>query len=639
MKSIKSTIIGTAVLITLVIFAAQTGFAFLQFRGTVAGEIENVLRIQVEKEAMLLNSRLTAAGMHAVSFANNITAMQKLDINIILRQMEPFLRQDELVYGGGIWFEPYKYDRRQYVGPYLYKDGDQIVQTWDYSEADYDYPQWDWYKNGLKGSHMVNWTGPFYDEISSTTMISATTPIKHNGQVIGVTSCDIVVDSLAMYVSNDIRVGEKGFAFLVTGDGTIMAHRDQSLNQVAKITELSGYADVSATILMSRECGLEQVVLDGIGHYVAFVPVGNTGMHLLTVLPVSETVGAVSAFLQRSVSSLILAMAFFAAMLYLLIDRTVTRPLLLLVNNADAVANGNLTLGSSMTSAHKNEIGRLTRVFGRMIENMNSLVKDIAEKSQIVMEAASQLNDSADQTASGASQTAGIMSDMTHDVSEVAESIRRISTSSEDTSTTALKGSSEISEVTHQMAAIAQATNEASAVIDGLNQHISSINSMVELIKGVASQTNLLSLNAAIEAARAGEHGRGFAVVAAEVKVLAEQTAKATQDITRLIAGIQAESAKVVNIMATSVEQVRTGTIVVRSTRDVFDQIITAVKNFSGQAEGVVAATNNMSHGIESVAAATEELTASNEEVLAAASSLMRLSEELAASVARFKVK
>ena len=180
------------------------------------------------------------------------------------------------------------------------------------------------------------------------------------------------------------------------------------------------------------------------------------------------------------------------------------------------------------------------------------------------------------------------------------------------------------------------AADQTAALVQALSQTSARIGDMVGMISGIAGQTNLLALNATIEAARAGAAGRGFAVVASEVKALAEQTAKATEEIARQIGEVQGVTHQAVAAIGTITGQIREIDAVATSIAAAVEQQGAAtqeiVRNVSQAAQGAGEVTSN----IAGVAQASEETGAAASQVLAAASELSRQSEHLGGEVARF---
>ena len=215
------------------------------------------------------------------------------------------------------------------------------------------------------------------------------------------------------------------------------------------------------------------------------------------------------------------------------------------------------------------------------------------------------------------------------------------------------------SDLVEKMSRIYETVTASSAVVKKLGERSEQISEIINVITGIADQTNLLALNAAIEAARAGEAGRGFAVVAEEVRKLAEGSAKAADQIGRLIKEIQKETMEAVNAMQAGSKEVTEGRDVITKAGDALAEIIKVVENTASMVEQISAASQQMSAGTKQVvksvddiastaeeaasateeaSASTEEMTASMQEMSASAQELAEMAVNLRDVVGKFKV-
>lgn len=634
-------VISVAIGIIVLVFAAQTGLGFYQFRQIYSTNVNDRLTLQVEKEAAYLEQKLMDTGRTSIALANNIMAMTTYNQEYMLAMIEPYIAAQAMSIGAGFWFEPYAFDPKQkYFGPYVYKDNNQLVTTWEYSNEQYDYFKYDWYQKGLKTNKKITWSEPYLDTVTNIPMITAASPIRKGDQVVGVTTCDINIKELQDYITK-IKVGQAGFAFVVTSQGYYLGHRDAKKNLKEKITEDkdTSLQALGRTIISKSQTSNEHVSLNGVNYNAFFTPVGDTGMKLVMMLPESEINGVIAKYFKTNIITLLLALVLVSFILYILITRKITNPLSLLVKDSEKVAAGDLTIydpGISIQSS--DEIGQLARAFSSMVSSMKQLASDISAKSQLVASAAKQLSTSAQQTSASANETASTMGEISATVENFNLTVQEISNVSEHTAQQAAKGSNEIKAITHQMEEISGATLSLAEVIQDLGKKSLEINQIVELINGVAEQTNLLALNAAIEAARAGEQGRGFAVVAEEVRKLAEQTSTATKRISNLIEAVQTGAEKAVTSIDENVQKVNAGSTLVQDIGGKFEEIIAAVQGLSRQIEELVSATGDMSAGIENIAAVTEEQTATMEEVSATSETLDKLAQELKLLVEKFRI-
>ncbi len=321
----------------------------------------------------------------------------------------------------------------------------------------------------------------------------------------------------------------------------------------------------------------------------------------------------------------------------LLISRLITAPVKRLEDAALRVAAGDLTV-PEIEVRSRDEIGVLSRAFGKMVSALRVLVAGIHRSATEVTAATAELTSSSQQVASAASQTASAMSEVSATMHQVAENAGSIAASAHKAAAQADKGREMLREVEEQMDKGKHASALAGEAVKQLETKLQEISKIIEFITLIADQTNLLALNAAIEAARAGEQGRGFAVVAKEVRKLAEQSATATKDITALIDGIRSDARRAVSAMEEDFRMVAKGNEIVRSASEAFHSIITEVDALARQIHDVAAATQQVWATIENVTGTAQEQTAIVEEVAAATDSLNSLAKRLDEEVAGFKI-
>jgi methyl-accepting chemotaxis protein len=278
-------------------------------------------------------------------------------------------------------------------------------------------------------------------------------------------------------------------------------------------------------------------------------------------------------------------------------------------------------------------------------EQIASTMEDIASNSE--------------QQVKTAQETSASMNDISSGLTQVAVNTQQVSMNAGETFVKAKAGGQSIEKMEEQMRFIHQHVESLGQVVRGLGERSNEIGQITQVITGIASQTNLLALNAAIEAARAGEQGKGFAVVADEVRKLAEQSAQSAQQISQLIVHIQEETEKAIKSMETVVNEVAQGLHVVQTAGLSFEQIRQSINGVSEQIEQVSAAIQQMtasaqrvaasidsitaiveqsSTGSVNISAATEEQMASMEEIVSSASSLSKMAEEMRSLLNKFTV-
>lgn len=333
------------------------------------------------------------------------------------------------------------------------------------------------------------------------------------------------------------------------------------------------------------------------------------------------------------------------------IIRSVTVPLdQMRATIAEVEKNGDFT--RRIQAGGDDEVGQAANSFNQLMSTVQSMLRQILGNIENVSDAARSLAASATQVAAGSERSSEAALNMAATVEEVTVSINHISTSAREAMNISNKsgelsgkGGEIIHKTTSEMAQIAETVRQTSHTIEELGQHSNQISSIVQVIKDVADQTNLLALNAAIEAARAGEQGRGFAVVADEVRKLAERTTKATDEISQMIASIQSSAQAAVVGMGNTVSQVDGGVALAHQAGDAINQIkqgsgqvVVVVNDISAALAEQSAASNDIATHVEKVAQMSEENSAAASKSASEASQLEALADTMRSSVSRFRI-
>lgn len=262
---------------------------------------------------------------------------------------------------------------------------------------------------------------------------------------------------------------------------------------------------------------------------------------------------------------------------------------------AQAISRNDITHQCSMQS--HDLIGTIVNSFNRMAENLRSMIGQIGQSTSQLEEQIYQINQLAEESSQAASgqqseteQMAQAMAELSDSVHHISEMAQQAADSVSQADGQAKEGSAIANEAIVSISSLGKATEQASQVVHDLEQKSDSIGVVMDVIRGIAEQTNLLALNAAIEAARAGEQGRGFAVVADEVRTLATRTQKSTEEIEGIIQLLQQGARDAVEVMGAA--QTKAGTTEERfqEAGRLLTEIATAIHRVTELSDGVAQA-------------------------------------------------
>ena len=291
-----------------------------------------------------------------------------------------------------------------------------------------------------------------------------------------------------------------------------------------------------------------------------------------------------------------------------IIGNRISRPLETVVDALNDIANGEGDLTRRLTSRGDDEVGRLSRAFNQFVEQVQTVVAQVGSTSLHVFDVSERLKNSSSQFIEQmqghrreTEQVVTAVTEMSSTAQEVASSAANAATATSAASHEAADARSVVAIASRSINELVGEVDQASRVISQLEQETSKIGSVVEVIRGIAEQTNLLALNAAIEAARAGEQGRGFAVVADEVRSLAGRTQQSTLEINSMLQRLQSGVAEAVQVMETSQER----------------------------SQHTVQETGKIAHSLDGVAAAVDTINDMNLQIATAAEEQNAVSEEI----------
>ncbi len=544
------------------------------------------------------------------------------------------------------------------------RDGINIFETTT------DISQRDYFKEALNGTTSIS--DPVYSKTTNELVIVMATPLwkdgVQNSQVIGVVYVSVDASDLSD-IATSIKVSKNGTAYILNKEGTAIAHQNMDFveNEKNNIKESSSDSSLNSVAKFEKQMiqgdkGFGRYTYKGTRWIIGYAPVGINGWSLAVAAPLTDFLG--STILSIVITIVMLVIALFVAIrvanrsgeeiggavkvcsdrLKLLAEGDLDTPVTTLNTNNETkileqstieivnslqtiigdikhilseMASGNFEVHSEIGS--DKYIGAYSEIHLAMRDLRNTLsntLEAIVEASEQVDAGASQLATGATELAEGATEQAAAIEEMSATVTDVTQQVERTTKATDEAHDNAKI-------VGKEAAASKDKMNELTEAMKKIEETSNAIKNIIAEIEDIASQTNLLSLNAAIEAARAGEAGRGFAVVADQIRRLAEQSAQSAVD-TR-------------NMIESSIDEVTNGSRITNETEEALDKVLAEIDAIVLSVANARVASDKQAVAMEQIEKAVDQISGVVQANSASAQQSSATSEELSAQAQTLK--
>ncbi|WDP88829.1 MAG: methyl-accepting chemotaxis protein [Desulfobacter sp.] len=511
--------------------------------------------------------------------------------------------------------------------------------------AGYDPRGRPWYKEAKanQGKPLIT---KAYKSTTGDAVVSATRTILRDGKMVGVVGFDVTLNALTDFIKG-IKIGNSGYVILIQDDGVILAdpgHADTAFKKLDD-TGIPAFSEIQ-----KKEAGNLDFELDGTQYIAKVMTSPALGWKLVGLIKKSEIMSKVWALISIMVVIGLILAALFAVMA-LFLAASLAKPLINTTAMIKDIAQGEGDLTKRLEVSTKDELGELARWFNLFLDNLQTIIKDLAANVAVVDDSSAKLLDVSKQMEDGAKESSLLANTVASASEEMSSNMEAVASTMEDTTHNTNVVATATEEMTATINEIAKNSETARGIsekavsqmkaastkMDTLGKAAESIGAVTETISNISDQTNLLALNATIEAARAGEAGKGFAVVANEIKDLASQTAAATADIRTQIEGVQTTSQD-------TVSEIQATAGVMDDINNIITTIATAIEEQSAATSEISANVGQVSQGIQEVnrnvsesSTAIGEITRDITSVDSAAQEMSDNSSQVAGSVEELK--
>lgn len=616
--SIKTKLLGTILPVVAVIVLVIAGISYLISKNIITEYSQNLLNSSIKNQANEIESWLD----------ENLSAFQIVKQTI--EQTQPDEKSLQLLLNSY-----YQFNDNYPDGLYIADEKGKLIKAKGSEKTESNPAASVWYQDGITRLNMA-FTDAYTNDAGEA-VVSASGILNDGSDSLKVISADLSLQRISIIVNSFIEM-EGAQAFLVNSkDGTILAHRDNSLIS----TKLAESGDSFMTQVDEKLNCHDYQMAEINANMTAFTEITGTDWILVSYIPTATIYADIDGV--RIIMIIIGLVSLL--MLAVLIERVVhlvIKPVKELTRIITAMTNGDFTV--QVNAQSNDEIGIMSRSVEKFIQSMRSMISSIhgvSDKlhvqadnsngvsvemysaSKLQGESMKELNHTVEQLSVSVNEIAENATTLAMVVADTREDGAQVDSRMKETVAVSQQGKTDMQNISIAMQSINDSVLKLQNAIGKVGTASDEITNITSVISDIADETNLLSLNASIEAARAGDAGRGFAVVATQIGQLAQTSANSVHTIESLISEINGLVKDAVSQANDSVSNINNSGILVNDTLKTFDAIFDNIDDVNRLVQQMIEKVEKVDQVASNVAAISEEQAASSQEILATSDTMV----------------